>query len=128
MDKDTQKYEYTESAWYSLLHIACIALDLCFLPYLLQLSWNQSFVKLHDSIHEIDWKTAFMLRASIWFLGDVFTKVTGIFEYQRRFYHFANMVYNGLPSHGLTSNGLTSNDSPSNGSPGQQTPLLPISV
>ena len=97
MDGDTNtntyEYKYKESGWYGVFHIAGIALDLCFLPYLLQLTWNQSFTNLHDSINEIDWKTAFMLRASIWFLGSVFTKVTGIMGYERRFYHFANMLY-----------------------------------
>lgn len=90
---NTNKYKYNESAWYSLLDITSIALDFCFLPYVLQLTWNQSFTKIHDSINEIDWKTAFMLRASIWFLGAVFTKITSLLEYQRRFYHFANMLY-----------------------------------
>lgn len=92
METDTNNYAYSESYHYSLISISCIALDFCFLPFLLKITWNQSFATLHDSINDINWRTAFMLRICICCFYSVFSYVSVYKEHERRFYHFANML------------------------------------
>lgn len=96
MNKDIM-YEYHESPCMVLHDIAALSIDLFLLPYLLQITWNQSFATLHDSIHDIDWSTAFMMRLCVCCFGFPLCRATMIKEYEHRFNYAVNMIYSRLP-------------------------------
>lgn len=87
------EYTYKESVWYTPVQVVCLACDICLLPYIMMHTWNKSFPKLHDSIHTINWETAFILRICIMCFQSIFCGTFFDLQKWRRFEHFANYMY-----------------------------------
>ena len=77
-------------------YLGAVALDIAVVPLILMRCWNVVIPQTFDSVHEIDYKAALLIRLTLYALTCIFGNSAHQADYDMRYEHYLNIICNSI--------------------------------